>query len=97
MARNPFCLGAVIHVVLSENRDGEKEDTWSMLSDHDDVDGEEDDAEEEEGEEEDGEGENPNYPPYFYLQGNEEDDELSYADSYGVIPMPVVASFEGEF
>ncbi|CAL1383755.1 unnamed protein product [Linum trigynum] len=65
-----------------------------MPSDHDDVDGEEDDAEEEE--EEDVEGEQPNYPPYFYLQGNEEDDELSYVNSYGVIPMPVVASFEGE-
>ncbi|CAL1353929.1 unnamed protein product [Linum trigynum] len=94
MAQNPYCLGAEIHAELSENRDGEEEDTWSMPSNHDDVDGEEDDAEEEE--EEDGEGEQPNYPPYFYLQGNEEDDELSYADSYGVIPMPVVASF-GEF
>ncbi|CAL1380763.1 unnamed protein product [Linum trigynum] len=94
IAQNPYCLGAEIHVELCENQDGEEEDTWSMPSDHDDVDREEDDAEEEE---EDGEGEQPNYPPYFYLQDNEEDDELSYVDSYGVIPMPVVGSFEGEF
>ncbi|CAL1368777.1 unnamed protein product [Linum trigynum] len=98
MAQNPFCLGAEIHAELSEDRGGEEEDeTWSMSSDHDDVDGEEEDDDEEEEEEEDGEVEQPNYPLNFYLQGNKEDDELSYVDSYGVITMPVVAGFEGEF
>ncbi|CAL1375560.1 unnamed protein product [Linum trigynum] len=99
IAQNPYCLGAEIHVELSEDQGGEEEDdTWSVSSDHDYDDGEEEDEEEvEEEEEEEGEGEQPNYPQYFYLQGNEEDEELSLADSYGVIPMPIVASFEGEF
>ncbi|CAL1380089.1 unnamed protein product [Linum trigynum] len=102
MAQNPYCLGAEIHVELSEDQGGEEEDdTWSVPSDNDYDDGddgeEEDEEEEEEEEEEEGEGEQPNYPPYFYLQGDKEDDELSLADSYGVIPMPIVDSFEGEF
>ncbi|CAL1413960.1 unnamed protein product [Linum trigynum] len=107
MAQNPYCLGAEIHAELSEDRGGEEEDdTWSMPSDHDYDDGddgeeEDDDDEEEEEEEEeddDGEGgEQPNYPPYFYLQGNEEDEELSYVDSYGVIPGSIVGGFDGEF
>ncbi|CAL1410516.1 unnamed protein product [Linum trigynum] len=89
MAHHPYCLGAEIHAELSEDRGGEEEDeTWSVPSDHDDG---------EEEEEEDGEGEQPNYPPYFYMQGNEEDGELSYADSYGVIPISIIVGFEGEF
>ncbi|CAL1399124.1 unnamed protein product [Linum trigynum] len=74
-----------------------------MPSDHDyddgdDGDEEEDDEEEEEEEDDDGErGEQPNFPPYFYLQGNEEDEELSYDDSYGVIPGSTVGGFDGEF
>ncbi|CAL1355604.1 unnamed protein product [Linum trigynum] len=88
MAQNLYCLGVEIHAELSEDRDGEEEDEtiWSVSSDHDDRE-----------EEEDGEGEQPNYPPYYYLDGNEEDGELSYAGSYGVIPMPIVVGFEGEF
>ncbi|CAL1382677.1 unnamed protein product [Linum trigynum] len=61
-----------------------EDETWSVSFDHD-----YDDAEEEE--------EEPNDPPDYYLYGNEEDDELSYADSYSVIPIPIVAGFEGEF
>ncbi|CAL1399345.1 unnamed protein product [Linum trigynum] len=103
MAQNPYCLGAEIHAELSEDRGGEEEDdTWSMPSDHDYDDGEEkddyDDEEEEEEEDDNGEGgEQLNYPPYFYLQGNEEDEELSYADSYGVIRGSIVGGFDGEF
>ncbi|CAL1393262.1 unnamed protein product [Linum trigynum] len=107
MAQNPYCLGAEIHAELSENRGGEEDDdddddTWSMPSDHDYDDGddgdEEDDDDEEEEDDDDGEGgEQPNFPPYFYLQGNEEDEELSYADSYGVIPGSTVGGFDGEF
>ncbi|CAL1408570.1 unnamed protein product [Linum trigynum] len=94
MAQNPYCLGAEIHVELSDDQGGEEEDdTWSVPSDHDYDHG--DDGEEEDEEEE--EGEQLNYPPYFYLQGNEEDEEFALADSYGVIPMPIVDSFEGEF
>ncbi|CAL1410564.1 unnamed protein product [Linum trigynum] len=107
MAQNPYCLGAEIHAELSKDRGGEEEDdTWSMPSDHDYDDGDDgeeeddddDDDEEEEEEDDDREGgEQPNYPPYFYLQGNEEDEELSYADSYGVIPESIVGGFDGEF
>ncbi|CAL1370720.1 unnamed protein product [Linum trigynum] len=87
MAQNPYCLGAEIHVELSEDQGGEEEDdTWSVPSDHDYDHG--DDGEEEDEEEE--EGEQLNYPPYFYLQGNEEDEEFALADSYGVIPMPIL-------
>ncbi|CAL1388116.1 unnamed protein product [Linum trigynum] len=70
-----------------------------MPSDHDYDDGDNGDEEDEEEEEEDDgeEGEQPNYPPYFYLQGYEEDDGLSYVDSYYVIPMPIVGGFDGEF
>ncbi|CAL1389320.1 unnamed protein product [Linum trigynum] len=76
MAQNPYCLGAEIHVELSEDRGGEEEDeTLSMPSDHDYDDGddgkeEDDDEEEDDDDDDDGEeGEKPNYPPYFYLQG----------------------------
>ncbi|CAL1355969.1 unnamed protein product [Linum trigynum] len=74
MAQNPYCLGAEIHAELSEDRGGEEEDdTWSMSYDHDyddrvDEDNNDDDEEEEEDDDDDGkEGEQPNYPPYFYL------------------------------
>ncbi|CAL1371389.1 unnamed protein product [Linum trigynum] len=87
MTQNPYCLGAEVHAEISQPNQGE-DDTWSVPFDHDYADEEE--------EEEDGEEEQPNFPPYFYLQA-EEDDELSYVDSYGVIPMPIVTSFEGEF
>ncbi|CAL1412286.1 unnamed protein product [Linum trigynum] len=89
MAQNHYFLGAEIHAKLSEHQ-GEKEEdeTWSVPSDHDDDDG---DGEEED---EDGEGEQSNYPPCFYLMGNEEDDELSFAYSYGVIPMPMVGGLK---
>ncbi|CAL1397373.1 unnamed protein product [Linum trigynum] len=98
MAQNPYCLGAEIHAEFSEDRGGEEEDdTWSMPSDHDYDDGDDGEEEDDDEEEEEEEGEQPNYPPYFYLQGNEEGDELCVADSYGVIPMPIVASFDGEF
>ncbi|CAL1377184.1 unnamed protein product [Linum trigynum] len=92
MAQNPYCLGAEIHAELNEHQGEEEEDEiWSVPYDHDD------DHREEEEEDEDGEGEKPNYPSYFYLQDNEEEDELSFADSYGVVPMPMVGGFEGEF
>ncbi|CAL1390346.1 unnamed protein product [Linum trigynum] len=70
MAQNLYCLGAEIHAELSEHQGEEEEDeTWSVPSDHDDDDGDGEEEEEEEDEDEDGEGEQPNYPPYFYLQG----------------------------
>ncbi|CAL1355311.1 unnamed protein product [Linum trigynum] len=89
MAQNSYCLGAKMHAEIRQADQGEDE-TWSVPSDHD-----YDDEDEEEGE--DGEEEQHNYPPYFYLQVNEEDDELSYVDSYGVIPMAIVTGFEEEF
>ncbi|CAL1383671.1 unnamed protein product [Linum trigynum] len=88
MAQNPCCLGAAVHAWISQ---GENE-TWSMPSDH-----EYDDEEEEEEEDEEEEEEEPNGPRDYFLQGNEEDDELSYVDSYNIIPMPIVADFEVEF
>ncbi|CAL1402836.1 unnamed protein product [Linum trigynum] len=105
MAQNPYCLGAEIHAELSEDQGGEEEDdTWSMPSDHDYDDGDggeeeddDDEEEEEEEEEEEKEGEQLNYLPYFYLQGNVEDDKLSYVGLYGVIPMPIIGGFDGEF